>query len=131
VDPGGVGDIAASFPVPLRSLDSDGGREFVNGYFKVWGENRSITFTQGRSLHSNDNCFVEQKNGDVVRKTVDYAHFEGEEVYAALTTIYRFLCPLLNFFYPSKKLLAKERLPDGMIKKSYQKGTEDPLPKAL
>jgi hypothetical protein len=60
-----------------------------NWHFKDWCERRGITFTRGRSHHSNDNCFVEQKNGDVVRKTVGYARFEGEEVCAALANVYR------------------------------------------
>jgi transposase InsO family protein len=119
--------IAASFPVPIRGLDSDGGGEFINWHFKDWCERRGITFTRGRSHHSNDNCFVEQKNGDVVRKTVGYARFEGEEVYAALAKVYRFLCPLLNYFYPSKKLLSKKRLPNGRVKKIYEKQLKTPF----
>jgi hypothetical protein len=34
-----------------------------------------------------------------IPKTVDHAHFEGEEVYAARTTVYRFWRLQLNFFY--------------------------------
>jgi hypothetical protein len=76
---------------------------------------------------SSANCFVEQKNGDVVRKTAGYARFEGEEVYAAPAKVYRFLCPLLNYFYPSKKLIAKKRLPNGRVKKIYEKELKTPF----
>jgi hypothetical protein len=124
-------DIYASFPVPVRGFDSDGGAEFINWYFKDWCEARKITFTRGRSRHSNDNCFVEQKNGDVVRKTVGYARFEGEELYAALKEVYRFLCPLLNYFYPTKKLLDKKRLANGRIKKIYEKELKTPYMRLL
>jgi hypothetical protein len=123
--------IYRSFPVPLRGLDSDGGGEFINGYFKEWCEAHEITFTRGRSHHSNDNCFVEQKNGDVVRKTVGYARFEGEALYSSLCNVYRFLCPLLNYFYPSKKLIAKERLPSGRMKKVYEKELKTPYERIL
>jgi transposase InsO family protein len=120
-------DIAASFPLPIRGLDSDGGGEFINWHFKDWCERRGITFTRGRSHHSTANSFVEPKNGDVVRKTVGYARFEGEEIYAALVSVYRCLCPLLNYFYPSKKLIAKERLPNGRIQKVYEKQLKTPF----
>jgi hypothetical protein len=76
---------------------------------------------------SSANCFVEQKNGDVVRKTAGCARFEGEEVCAALASVYRVLCPLLTYFYPSKKLTAKERLPNGRIKKIYEKELKTPF----
>jgi hypothetical protein len=63
----------------------------------------------------------------VVRKTVGYAHFEGEEGCAALAAVYRFLCPLLNFFFPSKKLIAKKRLPSGRIQKIYERELKTPF----
>jgi hypothetical protein len=63
---------------------------------KAWCEQRNITFTRTRSYHKNDNCYVERKNGDVVRKTVGYARYANEE---ALASVYRILNPLLNYFY--------------------------------
>jgi transposase InsO family protein len=63
-------DIYRAFPVPIKGFDSDSGGEFINQYFMKYCEERKINFTRGRARHSNDNCFVEQKNGDVIRKTV-------------------------------------------------------------
>jgi hypothetical protein len=37
---------------------------------------------------------VEQKNGDVVRKTVGYAHYTNK---GALAAVYQALNPLLNY----------------------------------
>jgi hypothetical protein len=124
-------DIYASFPVPIRGLDSDGGAEFINWHFKGWCEENEITFTRGRSHHSNDNCFVEQKNGDVVRKNVGYARFEGAEALAALKAVYAVLCPLINYFHPTKKLIAKETLPNGKVKKIYEKQLKTPYQRVL
>jgi transposase InsO family protein len=120
-----------SFPVPIRGIDSDSGSEFINQYFKKWCEQRRITFTRGRAGHSNDNCFVEQKNGDVIRKTVGYARFEGDEALAALEKVYSYLNPLINYFYPTKKLVAKERLANGKIKKVYEKQLKTPYERLL
>ncbi len=124
-------DIYDAFPVPIRGIDSDGGSEFINQYFKKWCDERSITFTRGRSHHSNDNCFVEQKNGDVVRKTVGYARFEGDEALSALQNVYSCLNPLINYFYPTKKLVAKDKLPNGKIKKVYEKQLKTPCQRLL
>jgi len=124
-------DIYDNFPVPILGVDSDGGSEFINQYFKKWCDERHITFTRGRSHHSNDNCFVEQKNGDVVRKTVGYARFEGDEVLSALKKVYSYLNPLINYFYPTKKLIAKNKLPNGKIKKVYEKELKTPYQRLL
>ena len=124
-------DIYDAFPVPILGVDSDGGSEFINQYFKKWCDERRITFTRGRSHHSNDNCFVEQKNGDVVRKTVGYARFEGDEVLSALKKVYSYLNPLINYFYPTKKLIAKNKLPNGKIKKVYEKELKTPYQRLL
>jgi hypothetical protein len=126
-----MNDILDAFPVPLKGIDSDGGPEFINWHMKAWCEKNNITFTRGRSLHSNDNCFVEQKNGDVVRKTVGYARYEGDAALQALSDVYFYLNPLLNYFYPSKKLAAKEVLPNGRSKKIYEKELKTPYQRLL
>jgi hypothetical protein len=126
-----VNDIYDTFPVPMRGIDSDSGAEFINWHFKRWCEEKGVTFTRGRARRSNDNCFVEQKNGDVVRKTVGYARFEGDEILAALEKVYSYLNPLTNYFYPTKKLIAKETLPNGKQKKVYEKHLKTPYERVL
>jgi len=121
-----IEDMRSVFPVPVRGFDSDGGPEFINWHFKAWCEKNEITFTRGRAYHSNDNCFVEQKNGDVIRKTVGYARFEGDAALDALRDVYRYLCPLLNYFYPNKKLAGKQTLSNGTVKKIYEKQLKTP-----
>ena len=115
----------------LLGIDSDSGGEFINHYFKKWCDERSITFTRRRARHSNDNCFVEQKNGDVVRKTVGYARFQGDVVFAAGQKVYSYLNPLINYFYLTKKLIAKEKQPNGKMKKIYQKELKMPYQRLL
>ena len=126
-----VNDIYRAFPVPIRGMDSDSGSEFINQYFKNWCEEYQITFTRGRSHHSNDNCFVEQKNGDIVRKTVGYFRFEGDEVLAALQKVYSFLNPLINYFYPTKKCIGKKILSNGKVKRMYEKMLKTPYERVL
>jgi hypothetical protein len=39
----------------------------------------------------NDQCFVEQKNGAIVRQVVGYTRFEGERAYRQLGEVYQAL----------------------------------------
>jgi len=124
-------DIRKTFPVPIKGFDSDSGSEFINLYFLKYCEKNRITFTRGRARHSNDNCYVEQKNGDVVRKTVEYFRYEGEEAYAALVKVYSFLNPLINYFYPTKKTIDKKTLPNGKVKRIFEKRLKTPYERLL
>jgi hypothetical protein len=102
--------ILDGFPVPLRGLDSDNGAEFINWHLKDWCDVNHITFTRGRQYHKNDNAFVEQKNGDMVRKTIGYGRLAGDDALAALEAVYAVLNPLYNFFYPNLKCVDKRQI---------------------
>ncbi len=72
-------------------------------------EQAHITFTRGRPYLENDQCYVEQKNGAVVRQVVGYDRLVGEHAFRQLTELYRALRLYVNCFQPSMKLLAKQR----------------------
>lgn len=105
----------------ILGVDSDNGGEFINHQLLSWCNENKITFTRTRSYRKNDNCFVEQKNGDFVRKTVGYYRFDTEMEYEALKQVYRYLCPLRNYYYPTIRISAKMRLENGRYKKKYDK----------
>jgi len=96
-------------PVPLRGLDTDNGSEFLNYPVLEYCERAEITFTRGRAYRKNDQCYVEQKNGSVVRQIVGYDRFEGDLAYHQLAELYRALRLYVNFFQPSLKLVLKRR----------------------
>jgi len=121
----------ANLPFPMLGIDSDNGGEFINHQLLDWCIHNDIKFTRGRPYRKNDNCFVEQKNGDVVRKTVGYSRFEGEKALKTLCEVYRFLNPLLNYWYPTLRLIAKEKLPSGRYKKIYEKEAKTPCQRLL
>jgi hypothetical protein len=56
----------------------------------------------------------------VVRKTAGYARFEGDETLAALKKVYSYLNPLINYFYPTRKLTARDKFLNGKIKRSMR-----------
>jgi hypothetical protein len=96
-------------PFPVLGLDTDNGSEFLNGQLIAYCRQEKITFTRGRAYKKNDQCFVEQKNGVVVRQLVGYDRFEGQRAYEQLVELYRAVRLYVNFFQPSMKLLSKKR----------------------
>jgi hypothetical protein len=110
--------IRQDLPFSLKGIDSDNGGEFINYQLLSWCNEQHIQFTRGRSYRKNDNCFVEQKNDLAVRRTVGYYRFDTPLEYEALQEVYRHLCPLLNFYYPSVRIIQKTR-EGARVKKIY------------
>ena len=107
-------------PFPLLGIDTDNGAEFMNIALLAFCEQEQITFTRGRPRKSNDQCYVEQKNGQIVRQVVGYDRFTGELASRQLTELYRALRVSVNCFHPSMKLQSKER--DGSkLRRTYDR----------
>jgi hypothetical protein len=102
-------DIRARLPFALLGLDSDNGGEFINDHLYRYCLDEKITFTRSRAYHKNDNCFVEQKNSSIIRKTVGYYRYDTPEQLALLTAFYQVLRLYANFFQPVMKLVEKVR----------------------
>lgn len=96
-------------PFPLVAVDTDNGGEFLNSELLSYCAREQITFTRGRTGKKNDQCFVEQKNGSIVRQLVGYDRFEGEAAYRQLSELYRAVRLYVNCFQPSMKLASKRR----------------------
>jgi hypothetical protein len=104
-------------PFPLLGIDSDNGSEFINDTLYRYCLDEKITFTRSRPYKKNDQAHVEQKNWSVVRHTVGYDRWETEQELALLESIYDDLRLYINFFQPSFKLIAKERIGNRTIKR--------------
>src|SRR6266705_1057602 len=117
------------FPFPMLGIDTDNGGEFINEVMVAYCEQEQITFTRGRPYQKRDHCFVEQKNGAIVRQVVGYDRFVGEQAYRQLTELYRALRLYVNCFQPSMKLLAKER--DGKKIRCVYDPAKTPLQRLL
>jgi hypothetical protein len=102
--------IRARLPFPLLGIDSDNGGEFINNQLIRYCQKEQITFTRSRPSKKNDNCYVEQKNWTMVRKTVGYLRYETEDELLLLNQLYSLLRLYTNFFQPVTKLVFKERV---------------------
>ena len=111
-----LANIKNTTALPVLEFHPDNGSEFINRFTEVWCTQEGIAFTRSRDQKKNDNCFVEQKNGAVVREYIGYDRLEGFEEQALLADIYTYLVPLLNYFMPSQKLISKTKVGSKEIK---------------
>jgi hypothetical protein len=119
----------ACFPFPILGLDTDTGCEFINECLLAYCDAEQITFTRGREGLKNDQCFVEQKNGAVVRQVVGYDRLEGDAAYRQLGEMYQALRLYVNGFQPSMKLQAKYA--DGRKLRRVYDAAKTPLQRLL
>ena len=114
---GAIHRMRQRLPFPLLGIDSDNGSEFINDLLYRYCLDEKITFTRSRPYQKNDQAHVEQKNWSVVRHTVGYDRWETDQEFAILESIHADLRLYINFFQPSFKLIAKERLGNKTIKR--------------
>src|SRR5450759_2299132 len=113
-----LSELRRRMPFALLGFDTDNDSVFMNETVKTYCEETGLVFTRCRPYRKNDQAWVEQKNGAVVRRTVGYRRYEGLEAAVALARLYSSLRLFVNFFQPSFKLAEKVR--DGAkVRKRY------------
>jgi hypothetical protein len=97
---------------PFRVVEwhPDSGSEFINWHCHGWCKIRGTNLTRSRPNRKNDNCFVEERNGHIVRRWVGYTRLDAREVVDALNAVYDMLTPYLNHFVASRRTVSKERI---------------------
>jgi hypothetical protein len=127
--------IEQSLPFALRGFDCDNGSEFLNYHLlRHFTERKQpIQFTRSRAYHKDDNAHVEQKNWTHVRQWLGYERFADPGIVPLLNDLYTTEWRLFhNFFCPSMKLIAKERIGSKTLKRHdspktpYQRIMESP-----
>jgi hypothetical protein len=96
-------------PFALRALYVDNGTEFLNEKLIEYCLSRGIELTRSPLYRKNDQAWIEQKNGAVVRKLLGYRRFEGLAAARMITRLYGASRLFVNFFPPFFKLAAKHR----------------------
>ncbi len=101
--------LRTSMPFPLRGIDTDNGSESINETLLDYCSKHGIEFTRSRPYHKNDQAWIEQKNGSVVRRLVGYGRLDGLRAVEGLGRLYTASRLFVNFFQPSFKLKEKIR----------------------
>ncbi|QIN67930.1 hypothetical protein SBC1_79770 (plasmid) [Caballeronia sp. SBC1] len=89
---------AADLPFAMLGLDSDNDGAFMNQSVFDYCKGRGLEQTRSRAFRKNDQAWVEQKNGSVVRRLVGYGRLSGTDARNALAKLYVSSRLYINFF---------------------------------
>jgi hypothetical protein len=107
------------FPWLLRGVDFDNDSAFMNDVVVPWCRKQRLEVTRSRAYKKNDQAFVEQKNGAVVRRLIGYSRLDGVETAGVMARLYTAARLYVNFFQPSFKLKDKRREGAKVIKRYH------------
>jgi hypothetical protein len=118
-----LSEVRKRMPFPLLGFDTDNDSVFMNETVQSYCKEAGVEFTRCRPYRKNDQAWVEQKNGAVVRRIVGYRRYVGLEAAAALGRLYMSVRLFVNFFQPSFKLASKKRDGARVTKRYYPPAT--------
>jgi hypothetical protein len=118
-----VSAVRTKLPFTVRGLDVDNDSAFINDTLVSYCLDNKIELTRCRPYKKNDQAWIEQKNGAVVRRMVGYGRLEGAQTAAVLNRLFTSARLFVNFFQPSFKLLSKTREGAKVIKKYHPPAT--------
>jgi hypothetical protein len=121
--------LAQQFPIPIRGINSDNDSAFINDTLIAYCREQQIEFTRARPYKSNDQAWIEQKNGAVIRRFVGQERFSGLVAGQTLAKLYQSARLYVNYFQPSFKLLSKHR--DGSKLKRIIRPPQTPCDRLL
>jgi hypothetical protein len=104
-----VEEVRGKLSFPILGLDVDNDSAFINETVLGYCKERKIELTRSRAYKKNDQAWIEQKNGSVVRRLVGYGRLEGVAAAEALGALHEVGRLYVNFFQPSFKLKSKVR----------------------
>ncbi len=116
----GLEVLRRQFPVPVKGIDSDNDSAFINETLLSYCQQQQWEFTRSRAYHKNDQAWIEQKNGAVVRRFVGYERHSGILAGQCLARLFQSVRLFVNYFQPSMKLRSKTR-EGAKVKKVYHK----------
>lgn len=115
--------VEATLPFKLLGIDTDNDSAFMNETLFNHCKARGLEQTRSRAYKKNDQAWVEQKNGAIVRRLVGYDRLSGLAATQALAELYAASRLYTNFFQPSFKLKAKKRAGARVSKKYHPPAT--------
>lgn len=102
-------EVEKRLPFPLLGMHPDTGSEFINWSVVSFCKTNKIEMTRSRPSHKNDNQYIEERNGHIVRKFVGYSRLDSPEFVPFLNKLYDYLSAYLNHFIATRKCLSKTR----------------------
>lgn len=122
--------IQKRLPVPWLGAHPDTGSEFINWLAKDWCSDEGIDLTRSEPGKKNDNMYVEERNGHVVRKYLGYTRLDCPDSVVLVNRLYDVLALYLNHFQAVRRTLSKKRVGAKYIR-TYEKHPRSPYERML
>lgn len=122
--------VKTELPFPLLGAHPDTGSEFINRMVIDWCQQEQIDFSRSRPNHKNDNMYVEERNGHVIRKTVGYITLNCQEAVVALNEVYEILTPYRFHFIAVRRMVEKEKVLS-RYRRVYEERAKTPYERTL
>lgn len=113
--------VKRSMPFPLLHIHPDCGTEFLNEMVMTWCEKEKIDVSRSRSYHKNDNGYIEQRNGHIVRRWLGYDRIGCRELLPKINRFYELVGLYHNHFIAQRLCVGNKTLPNGKHRKVYEK----------
>ena len=84
----GLRNIGQRLPFLIRGIDLDNDGAFINETLITHCADHGIEFTRSRAYRSNDQAWIEQKNGSVVRRFVGHDRYSGQVAGQTMAHLY-------------------------------------------
>ena len=123
-------EIKKQLPFPWLLAHPDSGSEFINFLAKDWFLENKIKFVRSRPGMKNDNMYVEERNGHVIRKMVGYINLDTREVVEPLNEYYEVMTIYLMHFVAVRRMLGKEKV-FSKYRRVYEKIPKTPYQRIL
>lgn len=123
-------EVKQRLPYPWLLAHPDTGSEFINYQAKDWFDKNKITFVRSRPGRKNDNMYVEERNGHVIRKMIGYMNLDCREVVSVLNSYYDVMTPYLMHFVAVRRMLDKEKV-FSKYHRIYEKTPKTPYQRIL
>ena len=112
----------------------DTGSEFINWIAKKWCDENGIRLTRSEPGKKNDNMYVEERNGHVVRKYLGWQRLDADSsIIDFMNDCYEIMDIYLNHFQAVRRTVSKERMGakyrrifEKVAKTPYQRFMEHP-----
>lgn len=125
-----MANIKERMPFPWFGAHPDSGSEFINRFVIAWCKTKGIELSRSRPGRKNDNMYVEERNGHVVRRHVGYIRLDCRQAVAALNAFYDVLAPYLMHFVAVRRTTSKEKVGSKYARR-YEKTAKTPYRRIL
>lgn len=122
--------IKQRLPFPWLGAHPDSGSEYLNRFVVEWCTTEHIALSRSRPNHKNDNMYVEERNGHVIRRHVGYLRLDCEEAVDALNAFYDVMTPYLLHFVAVRRTREKAKVGSTYVR-SYEKVAKTPYRRIL